>query len=394
MLWRGSCVVACAGRRYNAVAPVCQRKFLSTNSSSPSPPNRFLAKLQTGEPIICAEGYLFEMERRGYVQIGPFVPEVSLTHPDAVKQLHWEFVRAGSDVVEAFTYYANRAKLRLIGKEDLLEPLNRAALRNAREVAQESGTLLAGNVCNTSSFNPNQPDTWDEVRAEFRDQITWAAEEGVDFVIGETFDHYKEAEIALEEIQRVNLPGVITFALANWTDGSRKGDKMLLQDNVTIVEACQRLHAKGAAVVGLNCHRGPETIIPPLEVLRQHCDFPLAALPVGYRCTHNKPTMQELSAQGKTYTDLDCHTSTRYDFEEFTKECVRLGIQYLGTCCGAGPHHVRAIAMALGRTPEAAAFAPALDKHFVFGKSETLEAAGNIKGSFLHKQGSEVQASA
>src|SRR5918997_5498750 len=95
------------------------------------------------EPVICAEGYLFEFERRGYLQAGAFVPEVVLEHPELVEQLHREFVHAGSDVVEAFTYYAHREKLRVIGREQDLETINRTALGIAREVARESGALLA-----------------------------------------------------------------------------------------------------------------------------------------------------------------------------------------------------------------------------------------------------------
>ena len=67
-------------------------------------------------PAICAEGYLFELERRGYLQAGAFVPEVVVDHPEKVAQLHEEFVHAGSDVVQAFTYYAHREKLRVIGR--------------------------------------------------------------------------------------------------------------------------------------------------------------------------------------------------------------------------------------------------------------------------------------
>src|SRR5437867_8833663 len=83
--------------------------------------------------VICAEGYLFELERRGYLQAGPFVPDVVLEHPELVAQLHRDFVRAGSDIALAFTYYGHREKLRLIGKENLLEPLNRRALEIAAE---------------------------------------------------------------------------------------------------------------------------------------------------------------------------------------------------------------------------------------------------------------------
>src|SRR4051795_13552031 len=118
-----------------------------------------LERLDAG-PVICAEGYLFELERRGYLQAGGFVPEVVLDHPEKVTELHREFVHAGSDVVEAFTYYAHREKLRLVGKEDLLEELNRQALALAAGVARETGTLLAGDVCNTNVYTgPESDDT-------------------------------------------------------------------------------------------------------------------------------------------------------------------------------------------------------------------------------------------
>ena len=76
---------------------------------------RLLDRLAAG-PVICAEGYLFEFERRGYLQAGAFVPEVVLEEPEMVAGLHREYVHAGSDVVEAFTYYAHREKLAVIGR--------------------------------------------------------------------------------------------------------------------------------------------------------------------------------------------------------------------------------------------------------------------------------------
>src|SRR5215475_15614496 len=113
-----------------------------------------LARLRAGA-VICAEGYVFELERRGYLQAGAFVPEVLFEHPEVVEQLHLDFVHAGSDVTEALTYYVHREKLRVIGREKDLVPMNRAALRIARNVARKTGTLFAGDLCNTNIYDPN-----------------------------------------------------------------------------------------------------------------------------------------------------------------------------------------------------------------------------------------------
>ena len=171
-----------------------------------------LERLAAG-PVICAEGYLFELERRGYLQAGPFVPEVVLDHPEAVERLHEDFVHAGSDVVEAFTYYAHREKLRLIGREDVLEDLNRQALRIARAVADRHGCLMAGNICNTNVYEADDAATHAAVRAMFEEQIGWALEEGADYLIAETLDWHGEAAIALDVMKAAGLPTVVTLAV-------------------------------------------------------------------------------------------------------------------------------------------------------------------------------------
>ncbi len=85
--------------------------------------------------MVGAEGYVFELERRGYIKAGPYVPEVILDDPDALRQLHREFLRAGSDVMVALTYYAHREKLKDVGRDGDLEALNRQAVRVANEIA-------------------------------------------------------------------------------------------------------------------------------------------------------------------------------------------------------------------------------------------------------------------
>jgi betaine-homocysteine S-methyltransferase len=322
-----------------------------------------LARLADG-PVICAEGYLFEFERRGYLQAGAFVPEVVLEQPDLVVQLHREFVHAGSDVVEAFTYYAHREKLRLLGKEHLLEQMNRQALSLAKGVARESGTLLAGDLSNTNIFTADDASRA-AVRGMFAEQVGWAVEAGVDFIIAETFSWAEEASIALEEIKRSKLPAVVTLA-AHQIGRTR--------DGLSYEEACKRLEDGGADVVGLNCSRGPRTMLPLLGPIRQAVKCHVAALPVPYRTTESEPTFQSLRDPtmdvpgGRPFpTALDPFVCNRYEIAEFGRAAYALGVRYLGVCCGAGPHHIRSLAEALGRTPPASRYTADMSKHAYFG---------------------------
>jgi len=83
-------------------------------------------------PIMCAEGYLFAMERRGYLSAGAFVPEVVLEHPEVVTQLHREFIRAGTDIVQAFTYYGHREKLKNYRKRGIARASSKKCFKNCK----------------------------------------------------------------------------------------------------------------------------------------------------------------------------------------------------------------------------------------------------------------------
>lgn len=331
---------------------------------------RLLKRLEQG-PVICAQGYLFELERRGYVQAGPFVPEVVLEHPEVVAQLHREFARAGSDVLPAFTYYAHREKMRLVGKEHLLEEINRRALAIAGEVAAEHDSLVAGDVCNTNVFAEDDASK-SAARAMFEEQVGWAADAGVDFIVGETFSHAEEALFALEAIKEAGLLAVITLA-AHKHPVTREG--------WTLADACRRLEDGGADVVGLNCMRGPATMLPLVQEIREAVSCHVAALPVPYRTHAEEPTFQALRDPECTVlpsempfpTALDPFTCNRYEIAEFGRAAREAGVSYVGLCCGGAPHLARSLAEALGRTPPASRYSADMSKHAFFGSDESLK---------------------
>jgi betaine-homocysteine S-methyltransferase len=311
--------------------------------------------------VLGAEGYVFELERRGYVKAGAYVPEVVLDFPEAVIELHRELLRAGAEVMVALTYYAHRGKLRQLGRESDLEAMNRQAVRLARQVAAEGGALVAGNVCNTWAYDPKDPATAEVVRGMYAEQLGWAAEEGVDFVISETNDYVGEALIALEVSQELGLPAMVTLAT------SRPGKTW---DGYGYVEACQMLADHGATVVGLNCDRGPATMLPLIAGIRGKVGCAVAAQPVAYRTTEASPTMESLRADGVDRVfplALDPFSCTRFEMADFAVAARDLGVNYVGICCGAAPHHVRAMAEALGRTVPASKYSPSMDLHPILG---------------------------
>jgi betaine-homocysteine S-methyltransferase len=334
--------------------------------------NDLTARLDSG-PVICAEGFLFELERRGYLTAGEFVPEVALEHPEALKALHVDFQRAGSDVVEAFTYNGHREKMRVIGKEELLEPLNRAALQIAREVADaKPGNFMAGNISNSNIWDPTDEAKQAEVRGMFEEMVGWAVEEGADMIIGETFYYAGEALTALEVAKASGLPVVLTIAPMALEE---------MADGVGIVETCQRLEQAGADVVGMNCFRGPTTMMPWLRQIREAVSCHVGALPIPYRTTEAEPTFFNLSddratvpsPHGRTFpTALDPLYANRYEVDAFAREAHELGIDYLGVCCGASPMLIRQVAEAVGRTTEASRFSEKMQNHFMYGDNERL----------------------
>jgi betaine-homocysteine S-methyltransferase len=326
----------------------------------PSP--RTLQQRLADGVVLGAEGYVFELERRGYVKAGPFVPEVILDEPDALRQLHREFLRAGSDVMVALTYYAHRDKLRGVGRGDDLEEMNRQAVRIANDIAAEGGALVAGNICNTWAYDPSAPEASGAVvRAQYEEQLGWAAQEGVDFVIAETNDYLGEALIGLEVCQELGLPAMVTFASVQ---------PSTTYDGYDYVEACRILADRGATIVGLNCSRGPETMLPLLERIRAAVDVAVAAQPVPYRTSAAAPAFEALTAADGRHAlpiALEPFQCTRLEMADFAARARDVGVDYIGICCGAGPHHVRAMAEALGRVTPASRYSPAIDLHPVLG---------------------------
>ncbi len=299
-------------------------------------PKSILEKLKEGV-VLGDGGYLLALESRGYVQAGPFTPEVTIEHPNALRALHEEFLHAGAEVLQVLTFYASENKLAQIGYANRLGEINQAAVKIARDVAGDKA-LVAGDLCLTWRYKEGDQAAADECRRLFDTQISYQMEVGVDFFICETFLWVGEALIALKCARKTGLPVMATLAF----DGPRT------RDGKTPGEAARMLEGAGADIVGTNCFQDATFMLPVVEEMRKSVSCYVAAQPVAYRCTPEAPFF---TGQKGFPDKLDPLQMTRYELGDFAKKARDLGVNYIGGCCGCEGSHIRQMARVLGKAP-------------------------------------------
>ncbi|XP_025057185.1 betaine--homocysteine S-methyltransferase 1 isoform X2 [Alligator sinensis] len=183
---------------------------------TPKPPKKgILERLDSGEIVIGDGGFVIALEKRGYVKAGPWTPEAAVEHPEAVRQLHREFLRAGSNVLQTFTFYASEDKLENRGNyvSDKIsgQKVNEAACDIAQEVSQEGDALVAGGVSQTPSYLSCKDKA--EVKAIFQKQLEVFVKKNVDFLIAEYFEHVEEASWAVEVLKESGKPVAVSLCI-------------------------------------------------------------------------------------------------------------------------------------------------------------------------------------
>jgi len=232
---------------------------------------------------------------------------------------------------------------------------------------------MAGNISNSNIWNDKDTSQNKEVEKMFSEMVGWAVDEGADILIGETFYYAEEAYTALKIMKQSGLPSVITIAPMG---------ENIMRDGISILDTCKELEQRGGDVVGMNCFRGPTTMMPYLKEIRKALKCHVAALPINYRTTKENPTFFNLPDNNgctchtphKTPfpTALDPMQCNRYEIGKFAKEAFDLGINYLGVCCGANPMLIREVAEAVGLKVPASKYKENMSSHFLFGTHERI----------------------
>lgn len=289
-------------------------------------------------------GYLIELERRGCVDSGSgrekvgtgrgsgqFTPEVAIEQPDALRELHREFLNAGSQVLQALTFFGTREKLNRAGYGAETENINAAAVKLAKEIAGDKA-LVAGSVSRTQLTEREGMESLGKSRDHIAEQIRLLKDAGVDFLILETFFHLAEMKVALECAAAAGLPAVATMSfrplITKCTDGH------------TPAECAKVMADLGAIAVGANCEQDPKRMLPLLREMRAAMNVPLAAQPAAFHTTEACHSFTRLPAFPD---DLETIQVSRTEFLDFGKVAKEEGIGFLGGCCGCNAAYIRAL---------------------------------------------------
>jgi betaine-homocysteine S-methyltransferase len=307
-----------------------------------------ITELMKQGPVIGDGGYLIELERRGYVDSGSgreqvgtgrgsgqFTPEVAIEEPEALRELHREFLHAGSQVLQALTFFGTREKLGRAGYGTQVEEINSAAVKLAKDVAGDNA-LVAGSVSRTQLVEREGTDSLPKAHDHIAEQIRLLKDAGVDFLILETFFHLSEMEVALNAAAESGLPTVATMSFRPLVTQCSDGH--------TPAECARKMAELGAIAVGANCEQDPARMLPLLREMRDAANVPVAAQPAAFRTTdecHSFTRLREFP------DDLETIQISRRAFADFGRIANSEGIRYVGGCCGCNAAYIRSLAQAV-----------------------------------------------
>src|SRR5262245_14202266 len=227
------------------------------------------------------------MDRRGYVDSGSdrervgtgrgsgqFTPEVVIDDPEALRELHREFLLAGSKVLQALTFFGTREKLSRAGYGAQTEGINFAAVKLAKEVAGDRA-LVAGSVSRTQLVEREGMGALPTARDHIAEQIRLLKAAGVDFLILETFFHLAELKVALAAAAESGLATVATISFRPLVTQCSDGH--------TPAECARVMADLGAVAVGANCEQDPGRMLALLREMRDAVNIAIAAQPSAFR---------------------------------------------------------------------------------------------------------------
>lgn len=245
-----------------------------------------------------------------------------MEHPDVIRKLQSDYVDAGSQIIYAPTFGANRISLSRHNLEGRIQDLNETLVQYAKEAAQGQA-LVAGDVTTTGRvMEPFGNLTYEEAFDAYQEQIALLAGAGADLIVIETMIHVGETCAALDAAHAVcSLPVMCSMTVE--ADGN-------LFTGGNIIEAAATLEAAGADAVGINCSVGPEQLMAVVRNIHQAVSIPVLAKP--------NAGMPIITDDGQAAYQMEPDV-----FAQHMKALAHEGASLLGGCCGTTPAFIAAL---------------------------------------------------
>lgn len=288
-------------------------------------------RLKQGDVIMMDGGTGTEMEKRGAPMVEKgWCARSTLTHPEILRQIHIDYVRAGADIIITNTFATSQHVLDACELSDQFEAINAAAARIACEVRDQVADRLiyvAGSLA-TTTFGAGQPSP-EVAEANFNRQAEILAEGGVDFLILEMMRDIEYTDIVLKAAKRTGLPVWLGYS----TEIKEDGQVVLLYNRIPLSEALQTLSAADVPLVSI-MHTLTEDIGPSLDMLKAHWAGPMGIY--AHSGLFKPPHWQ--------FIDIISPS----DYAAEATKWVDQGVQVIGGCCGIGPEHIGVLSAELG----------------------------------------------
>jgi 5-methyltetrahydrofolate--homocysteine methyltransferase len=292
------------------------------------PSDRLAAKLAT-QRFMLGDGAMGTTLHTAGLAAGT-APELwNVSQPDTIRGIMRAYADAGAEAITTNTFGGNAARLGHTGLAEQAFELNRAAAELGRQAADGRDCLVAGSVGPTGELiEPYGLLTFDDAMSMFETQVRGLVAGGVDFILLETMSQLAEVEAAIKATRRVSED----LSIAASMSFDANGHTMM---GVSPHQALETIRGWGVSVIGANCGNGPaeiETVMAQMVERRPGGVYLLAQSNAGLPHEEN----------GETVFD-----GTPEVMAAYAVKMLRLGVNYIGACCGSTPAHIAAMRVAL-----------------------------------------------
>lgn len=285
-------------------------------------------KLVENGPVILDGATGTNLQKAG-MPVGVCPEQWILENPDIMIKLQEDYVAAGTDILYAPTFTANRIKLEEYGLADRLEEMNRELIALSQKAAQGKALVAADMTMTGQQLYPIGDLMFEDLVDVYKEQAEVVADAGADLFVVETMMSLQECRAAVIAIREVcDLPIMVSLTY------NPDGRTLYGTDPATATVVLQSL---GADAIGINCSTGPEDMIEPVEKMAEYATIPILAKPnAGLPELENGVTVYKTGPE---------------EFASCGKKLVEAGASIIGGCCGTTPEHIRALKEAVKDMP-------------------------------------------